>query len=62
MLLPLFIDTDSFEGEVATWSEVGLNGTRKEEWVGHFEEGYAVGDDVEFKGYDTGHFDRAAEC
>jgi hypothetical protein len=62
MLFALFIDTDSFEREVSTWSEMRLHGTREENRVGHFKKRHAIGDDIEFESYYPCHFNRSAEC
>jgi hypothetical protein len=48
MLLSLLIDTNAFECEIAAWSEVRLDWTGEEEGIIQFEEGYTVGDEVEF--------------
>jgi len=61
MLFTLFVDTNSFEREVSTWSEMRLHGTREENRVGHFKKRYAVGDDIEFESDYPGHFNRSAE-
>lgn len=61
MLLPIFIDAEPLEGEVATRAELGLDGALLEDGGFHAEVGNAVFHHREFEGYYAGHFDGAAE-
>ena len=61
MLLPVLVDAEPFEGEVATGSELRLHGALVEDGGFHAEIGHAVFHDAEFQGDDAGHFNGAAK-